>query len=230
VGEHVFVHPSTNHKGNVAELAIAAEAAKLGIAVLKPLTEHERYDLAFDLGTRIVRIQCKWASRNEEVVLVRIKGTDYCPGRGYVRNIYATDEIDAIAAYCEELDACYLLPNDEFLGLSSVHLRLGPTRNGQRAGLHFAADHPLTRGAVAQLEERPDGIRQVGGSSPPSSTSITPRGSSVSVGAHEFRNRFGWYMERAKAGEQFMVTRRGKPYVRLVPVAPPALDQLTAAC
>jgi prevent-host-death family protein len=40
----------------------------------------------------------------------------------------------------------------------------------------------------------------------------------VEVGAHEFRNRFGWYMERAAAGEEFLVTRRGKPYVRLVPV------------
>jgi prevent-host-death family protein len=41
------------------------------------------------------------------------------------------------------------------------------------------------------------------------------------VGANEFRNRFGWYMERAAAGEEFLVERRGKPYVRLVPAAPP---------
>jgi len=36
------------------------------------------------------------------------------------------------------------------------------------------------------------------------------------VGAHEFRNRFGWYMERAAAGEEMRVTRRGRPYVRLL--------------
>ena len=35
-----------SHKGNVAELAIATEAARLGLSVLKPLTEHEAYDLA----------------------------------------------------------------------------------------------------------------------------------------------------------------------------------------
>ncbi len=35
------------------------------------------------------------------------------------------------------------------------------------------------------------------------------------IGAHEFRNHFGWYAERAAAGEEFLVTRRGKPYVRL---------------
>lgn len=39
-----------NHKGNVAELAIAKEAASLGLSVLKPLTEHERYDLALGVA------------------------------------------------------------------------------------------------------------------------------------------------------------------------------------
>ena len=52
-----------NHKGNVAELAIATEAASLGLSVLKPLTEHERYDLALDGGTRLLRVQCKWGAR-----------------------------------------------------------------------------------------------------------------------------------------------------------------------
>jgi prevent-host-death family protein len=42
------------------------------------------------------------------------------------------------------------------------------------------------------------------------------------VRANEFRRRFGWYMERSAAGEEFLVTRRGKPYVRLLP----ARDQL----
>ena len=41
--------------------------------------------------------------------------------------------------------------------------------------------------------------------------------SAEQVGAHKFRNHFGWYMERAAAGEQFLVTRRGKPCVRLIP-------------
>jgi len=39
----------------------------------------------------------------------------------------------------------------------------------------------------------------------------------VTVGAHEFREHFGWYMERAAACESFLITRRGKPYARLSP-------------
>ena len=49
-----------NHKGNVAELAIATEAARLGLSVLKPLTEHERYDLVLVIGGQLLRVQCKW--------------------------------------------------------------------------------------------------------------------------------------------------------------------------
>jgi prevent-host-death family protein len=39
------------------------------------------------------------------------------------------------------------------------------------------------------------------------------------VGAHDFREKFGWYLERAAAGDEFLITRRGKPYARLLPAA-----------
>ena len=58
------------------------------------------------------------------------------------------------------------------------------------------------------------------GSSPTSSTPSAPRRRHEQVGAHQFRNHFGWYMERTVAGEEFLVTRRGKPCVRLVPAHP----------
>jgi len=37
------------------------------------------------------------------------------------------------------------------------------------------------------------------------------------VGAHQFRNHFGYYMERAAAGAEILVRRRGKLYARLGP-------------
>jgi hypothetical protein len=45
-----------NLKGAVAEAAVALEAARLGITVLRPMTQHERYDLAFDCGGALFRI------------------------------------------------------------------------------------------------------------------------------------------------------------------------------
>jgi antitoxin (DNA-binding transcriptional repressor) of toxin-antitoxin stability system len=36
------------------------------------------------------------------------------------------------------------------------------------------------------------------------------------VGAHEFREHFGWYMQRAAAGEEILVTRPCRSTVRLL--------------
>ncbi|MDX6637214.1 MAG: endonuclease, partial [Solirubrobacterales bacterium] len=58
----------SNHKGNVAEAAITAAAIKLGIPVIRPLVEHTRYDLIFDLQPRLLRVQCKWAPQRGGVI------------------------------------------------------------------------------------------------------------------------------------------------------------------
>ena len=106
-----------------------------------------------------------------------------------------------------------------------MQMRLAPARNGQRAALHFAEQYRL--GAVAQLAERRYGIPEAGGSSPPSSIS-TDAGATPSreeVGAHEFRNHFGYYMEQAAAGVEILIRRRGQAYARL---GPPNLNPASA--
>jgi prevent-host-death family protein len=62
-------------------------------------------------------------------------------------------------------------------------------------------------------------MAEVVGSSPTSSTATPSDPASISVAAHEFRNRFGWYMQRAAAGEPILVTHRGRPRLRLYPAA-----------
>ena len=207
-----------NHKGNVAELAIAKEAADLGLSVLKPLTEHERYDLALGVGSNLLRVQCKWASRKGDVIYVRLKSAYHSPRRGYVVTHYDRSEIDVVAVYCGELDRCYLLPIELVAGVGVICLRLKETRNNQRAALNWAADYEF-RGAIAQLEERLTGSQKVVGSSPTSSTHRDSSSKALveEVGAHKFRNHFGYYMERAAAGSELLIRRRGKPYARLGP-------------
>lgn len=211
-----------NHKGNVAEFAIAAEAASLGLSVLKPLTEHERYDLVLGIGNQLLRVQCKWAACNGDVIYVRLKSSYFSPTRGYVITTYGKDEIDAVAVYCADLKRCYLLPIDLVAGQGVITLRVRQTRNNQRAALNWAAEYEL-RGAVAQLAERVDGIDEAEGSNPSSSTNQDTSNAPISeVGAHKFRNHFGYYMEQAAAGTEILIRRRGKPYARLGPVEPPA--------
>lgn len=205
---------TSNQKGAIAEAAITADAIKLGLQVLKPVAEHERYDLAFDLGDRIVRVQCKWASLRDAVICVHTRRNRHT-ARGGIYRTYSAAEIDAVAAYCGELDRCYLLPVELIAGKHMIYLRLTKPRNGQRACITLAEEFEL-HGAVAQLGERRRGTPEATGSSPVSSTSVTPV-TPVTVGAHEYRNHFGWYMERAAAGESFLITRRGKPCARLAP-------------
>jgi prevent-host-death family protein len=214
----MFVH-STNHKGAVAEAMIAAHAVKLGIDVLKPVAEHARYDLAFDLGTRIIRVQCKWGALDHDagIIRVRVGGSRHTPN-GYVLSSYSPDEIDAVAVYCEPLDSVFLLPVEVVAGQKQLHLRVAQPRNFQRACINLASEYELA-GAVAQLgralrwHRRGRGFEshQLHSSDPPNQHQ---------VGAHEFREKFGYWMERAAAGEEILITRRGRRFARLGPPDP----------
>ena len=211
-----------NLKGAIAEAKIAAAAIELGISVLRPLAEHGRYDLAFEIGDRILRVQCKWGALNPDrgVIAINLESSWHSPG-GYVHSSYTEDEIDLVAVYCGGNRRCYLLPSALVVRRRSIWLRVSPARNSQRACINLASDFEFT-GAVAQLEERLHGMQEAGGSSPPSSTpSAAGTPLATVVGAHQFRNHFGYYMERAAAGEEVLVTRRGKPLVRLSPAQEP---------
>ena len=130
---------TTNQKGAIAETAVVHEATKHGIDVYRPIAEGGRYDMLFDLGSEIVRVQCKWAPRHRDVLVVRCYSTRR-NGSGLLRRIYVPGEIDAFAAYCPETAKCYFLPYAMFSGRTQVNLRLGPSRNNQRAGVNWASD------------------------------------------------------------------------------------------
>ena len=168
---------TSDQKGAVAETAIIHAATRLGISVYTPVAEGGRYDMIFELGSRLVRVQCKWAPRHDDVVVLRC----YRARRnrqGLIRRIYLEGEIDAFAAYCADVDRCYFLPYELFAGRTQVHLRLGPCRNNQRNGVNWARDYEFAatlgdRGAIAQLGERRRGTPKVAGSSPAGSTPLS---------------------------------------------------------
>jgi prevent-host-death family protein len=210
---------STDQKGNIAEQAVVLAATKLELSVLRPVGEGSRYDLVFDLGSRLLRVQCKWAPRQGGVAVVRCQSNRRGPN-GLQWRSYTAEQVDAIAAYCPDVDSCYLLPIERVEGCRQVHLRLAPAKNAQRGAIVWARDYEFSAvdwtalGAVAQLEERRRGTPKARGSSPLSST--PPDVPCLSMGAHEFRNRFGYYMERAAAGHEIRVSRHGRPFVRLL--------------
>jgi hypothetical protein len=76
---------SSNRKGAIAETKIAAAATELGISVLRPIVEHGRYDLAFEVEGEILRVQCKWGTLDGAagVIKVNLQTCRYTPS-GYV--------------------------------------------------------------------------------------------------------------------------------------------------
>ena len=165
---------TTDQKGAIAETAVVHEATKLGIEVYRPVSEGGRFDMIFLLGDRLARVQCKWARSVGDVIIVRCYSCRRAR-EGLRTRRYTSDEIDAFAAYSPETERCYFLPIDIVGPRAHIQLRLSPTRNNQRLGVHWADDYDfaatLSRyGAIAQLGERLDGIQKVAGSSPAGST------------------------------------------------------------
>ena len=119
-------------------------------------------------------MQCKTAKRRGDIVAI---GCRSCrrTADGYDRRSYSAQDVDLLAGYCAELDECYLLGPRIFSGQTMVQLRLVPTRNNQRRGVHWASEFKFAAtmrslGAVAQLGERLTGSQEVTGSSPVGST------------------------------------------------------------
>jgi hypothetical protein len=210
---------NSNVKGAVAEQAIVVAAMKLGVPVLRPIAEHGRTDLAFDIGGELLRVQVKWGrlSASGDVVIVSLE-TSRCTPRGHVRRTYSEGEVDLFAVYCGDVDRAFLLPASKFLGRHFIHLRLTATRNRQQACINLADDFAFD-GAVAQLA-RATRWQRVGQGfespqlHPPSEESV------VTVPADVCRVSFGYWIDRVVAGENLVVTRRGKPVVRLTAATP----------
>jgi PD-(D/E)XK endonuclease len=167
---------TTDQKGAIAETAIAHAATKLGIDVYSPMIEGGRYDFIFDIGSRLWRVQCKWASRYRDTLTIRCYSSRRCAS-GFMRRPYTSGEIDAIAAYSPDLDRCYFLRASFIAGRKQINLRVSAPRNNQAARINWAESFEFAAtlgalGAVAQLGERCHGMAEVTGSSPVGS--ITP--------------------------------------------------------
>jgi hypothetical protein len=165
---------TTNQKGVLAEVKIAAAAAELGLGVAQPLGD-ERYDLILDLRPALLRVQCKWARRIGDVVSARLYTSRRGPD-GLINTRYRSGEFDAFALYCPDVERCYLLPSDDVVVQRQVNLRLVPSRNNQLLGIRWARQYEFgatlarLNGPIAQLGERLAGSQKVAGSSPAGST------------------------------------------------------------
>jgi antitoxin (DNA-binding transcriptional repressor) of toxin-antitoxin stability system len=217
---------NSNVKGAVAEQAIVLAATKLGVPVLRPVAEHGRTDLALEIGGDLFRVQVKWGrlSRARDVVIAAVR-TSRCTPRGHIYATYSEHEVDLFAVYCGELDRCFLLPASLLVDKTVVHLRLTAARNGQQACINLADDFTFD-GAVAQLARATRWQRVGQGFESPQLHSSDSHGEAVTIGAESCRVSLGYWLDQVAAGEDVIVTRRGKPLVRMTaagPASPPGM-------
>lgn len=132
-------------RGNAAEAAILAAFIKRDYFVLIPFGDGQPYDLAVDLGTRILRVQCKRAWSDRGCVVFNTHSTDHGTGRkSYI------GRADLLGVYFPPLDSVYLVPIDAIRSVAG-RLRLEPTRNNQRRGIRMAAGYEIDRWTPERL-------------------------------------------------------------------------------
>jgi hypothetical protein len=166
---------TTDQKGTAAETAIIHAAARIGVVVFKPISDGVRYDLIFDVHGALLRVQVKWARLHGGVVIIRCYSARRAREGLRSRN-HTAAEVDALAAWCPDLDRSFLLLPEHFAGRRVFQLRISPTHNNQRVGINWADEFDFTvrlrrLGAVAQLGERLTGSQKATGSSPVGSIS-----------------------------------------------------------
>ena len=130
-----------SQRGAIAETAITAHATRIGFRAFLPVADGGRYDMILEAAGKLLRVQCKSVATRGDVVVMRAT-TFRRTATGYRKGTYTAEEVDVIAAYSPELDRCFAIPIHDVPPSGGLHLRLAPTRNGQRAGLHFADQYP----------------------------------------------------------------------------------------
>lgn len=114
----------TKLKGDIAEQAVALYALKQGWGVLRPIGDRLPYDLVFDVGGVLVKIQVKYAwfdqRRGNYVVDVRRTKTNR---RQMLRENYRIGDFDFAVILIEDLHVFYVFDFDTFVSYGSeIHL------------------------------------------------------------------------------------------------------------
>src|SRR5262249_42945558 len=141
---------------------------RLGKFVLLPFGDSKRYDLVIEeQDGSFRRIQCKTGRIYRGSLWFATCSVDSRSGEGTIRRGYR-GEMYFFGVYCPANNKVYLVPVDA-VPIGEAVLRLELPKNRQKSRIRWASQYEL--GAVAQLGARVNGIHEVTGSIPVSSTS-----------------------------------------------------------
>ena len=125
-------------KGEIGKLKVQLRATELGFLVSIPAVEG-RYDLVFDDGKRMYRVQVKYCDKRSTEGSVELDLRKQCRGQGK-RKAYTGGEIDVVVVYLPVTNKCYWFDTGQFDGVKSLTIRFDTPKNGRSKGLRFAKD------------------------------------------------------------------------------------------
>jgi len=143
----------TKLKSDIAESAVITELLKKGLRVLKPIGDRLPYDLAVDLGGRLMRIQEKsaWFDDSQKAHIVDVRRTK-TNRRRMCRSCYSKQDFDFAILYIENRHAFYVMPITVFVSFkSSISLiednkrQRKPKSAAYREAWHLLSSGPLDR-------------------------------------------------------------------------------------
>lgn len=125
---------NSKDKGDITELAVIAQLAKMGYTILKPLSDNKRYDYIIEKDGEFKSVQCKTARFENGAVVFKTCSSNY--HRGGKTSSYR-GQVDYFGVYCPYNDECYLIAVDD-VGERECKLRVTPTKNMQIKRVRYA--------------------------------------------------------------------------------------------
>ena len=126
---------SSQQKGNIGELRIAAKLIELGYEVLKGFGETKDFDLVAYKDSKFIRIQVKAVTPKNQVLV----GKTFTSNSKGIR-FFNKEVVDVLAIYDLENCNSYFVNPKEING-QGILLRLAETRNGQKLNIKMAKDY-----------------------------------------------------------------------------------------
>ena len=132
---------NTRDKGERAEIKILTALIERGDTVSVPWGDNQRYDLIWDNGVELARVQVKSGRLRDGVIQFDSisNSTYYKPQyepKGY------KGQVEYFGVYCPDNDQCYIIPIDDVPD-GRPHLRVEATKNGQTKNIRWAKDYQV---------------------------------------------------------------------------------------
>ena len=126
----------TKDKGDLGIAKVHADLVSNGFTILFPATEHAPFDLVAYAAGEFNRLQVKYRSARAGAITVKFRSM-WADRNGTHITPMDKRAIDTVCIYCPETDECYYVRPDAHG--ESVTLRIAPSKNGQQAGVLYAA-------------------------------------------------------------------------------------------